>query len=151
MPGSTKISLSAICPCNSNQVSGELWGKPISTSLECDEIDYPQAEQKKEDRVTGVGAAPHLCVCPCPDNCLFVLAIDSVFYHTKKVFYGASERETECICFQGNLSCEAYRLCLRSRPYTRGGPLYSNTPPPQLPCPIQKLMQQCEMIVDVRY
>lgn len=33
-----------------NQVSGELRGKPISTSRGCDEIDYPRAEERKSDK-----------------------------------------------------------------------------------------------------
>lgn len=68
---------------HSNQVSGELWGKPISTSPGCDEIDYPQAEQKEDRKQQSRFTAVHLSR---PDNSLFVLAIDNVFYQTKKVF-----------------------------------------------------------------
>lgn len=70
-----RISLSTVCLCNSEEVSGELRGKPISTSHGCDEIDSSWAEQKEERKDGCRFPSGHLCG---PDNCLFVLAVDNI-------------------------------------------------------------------------
>ncbi|KAL0617539.1 Zinc finger protein [Plecturocebus cupreus] len=53
-------------PATASQVSGELWGKPISASLGCDEIDYPQ-QGKRRQKITVMDAyspqeSPPTCV-----------------------------------------------------------------------------------------
>lgn len=80
MSGFPQISLSKICLCNSNEVAGELRGKPISPSLGCDEIDYPQAEQR---RLEITGAASHLCACPAPISVYFYQLLTMCLYHAK--------------------------------------------------------------------
>ena len=76
-----QISLSKICLCNSNEVAGELRGKPISTSLGCDEIDYPRAEQR---RLEITGAASHLCAWPALISVYFYRLLTMCLYHAKK-------------------------------------------------------------------
>lgn len=121
------------CLCNSNQVSGELRGKPVSTSRGREEIDYPQAAQKKPGNN---GAASHLCACPAPMTVYLYWLLTAFLYHTKMVLLSFKSRN-RMHPFLGKPELGSlWALNYRTHPSTHSGPLYSNTPPPRLPHPI---------------
>lgn len=144
-----QISLSKICLCNSNEVAGELRGKPISTSLGCDEIDYPQAEHR---RLEITGAASHLCACPALISVYFCRLSTMCLHHAKKpptplIDFKSRNRKHP---FLGKP--EVGSLHHRAHSYTNGGLLCGDSPSSSFTSShLQKLMQQWEMIVDAHY
>lgn len=112
----------------------ELRGKPISTSRGCDEIDYPQAVQRKTENN---GCSSPSVRLSCPDNCLFALAVDDAFVPHKEGFSLSFKRRNRMHPFLGKPERGGSQAWIhRTHPNTHGGPLYSNTPPPHLPHPV---------------
>lgn len=143
------------CLCNSNGVSGELGRKPISTSRGCDEIDYPRAEPKKMENNR---AASDLCICPIPITVYLYWLLTAFLYPTKEVGF---------FFFFFKLSLKSrHRMppFLRKPELAEAGGFASQNASPHTVArcmvtsllllyliPFNKLMQQCEMIVDARY